>query len=415
MTETLIVMVTAFAGFLFTDPFFGGALTKASIAKLPFLAMSFGAVTFHLVGRALTDPARLRKAAGEVLAAWWPLMLLSLLITAGSVYARFGDSVKENFLGMGLGMMFLPMMALVVRSSRLSPGFMKALGAVYVLMVLGMLVVLLSGTHVFHEEIFVAVPLGAYFLSARPLRFWQFLLGMALVVACVYSVKNTTFLLVLATLAACTAVWAMRIRFTRDRLALVTGLYFGIPLLLGSLFGLWMTWRHFKPDLPTGNVEYRTEMYGIAWRRFLDSPIWGTGFTDSSVHYFDLYRVALAVQNLPTHSDILDLLSHGGLIAMALWLATVWTILRISWAATRTVALAEPGKDMRAWRCLFVLALIEGGAVITYAVNPPLISPVHAFWVWGTAGLMWALHRHLTDSVPVPAAVPRQARRTAWA
>ena len=412
MTETLFVMVTAFAGLLIADPVYGGALTKASVAKWPLLGLALGALTFHLLGRAATDPGRLRRSVSAMLATWWPIVVLSLFIIAGSAYARYGDSVKENFLGMGIGMLFMPMAAVTIDASAHRRGFLQALGVIYALTAAAMLGVLVSGSHVFHEEIFLVVPLGAYFLCAPRMQWWKALLGFALIAACLFSVKNTTFLLVLVTLVGSGFVWLVRLLRRSNRLALITGLYFGIPALLGGAAALYLTYARYKSDLPTGNVEYRVEMYTIAWNHFLDSPIWGTLFTDSSVHYFDLYRVALATQNLPTHSDILDLLAHGGLIAISLWLLVVWRLMRIGWDAVQTLAYAEPGDgEMRGWRCLLVMAMVQLSAIITYAVNPPLISPVHGFWIWGSAGAMWALHRVLRGVAMPVAARPRSRLR----
>lgn len=419
MTETLIVLATTFAGFLLIDPFFGGALTKATIAKWPLLALVFGSLTFHLLGRALTDPARLRRAAGEVLRAWWPLVVLASWVTLGSLFARFAESIRESFLGLGLGMFCLPLMAVAVRSSRQPEAFLKGLAAVYVATVLGMLVVLLSDLHVFHEEIFVAVPLGAYFLAARPVKLWRFVLGLALIAACLFSFKNTTFLIVLAVLAACGVVWSQRLLRRRNRMGVVAAVYFLLPVLMVGAAALFWVWWTNRGELPSGNVEYRTEMYGIAWRRFLESPLWGTGFTDSSVTYFELFRVATRVQTLPTHSDILDMLAHGGLIAIGLWLLTVWRLLRLGAAGVGQLAAAPFGAANRAWRWLFVLSLVQLGALITYAVNPPLINPAHAFWVWGSAGVLWALHRQLTDPLAPPVAlvhqVPSRLQLSTWA
>jgi O-antigen ligase len=416
MTETLIVMVTAFAGLLFTDPFYGGALTKASIAKVPLLALTVGALVFHLLGRAVTDPARLRRSAGEVLQAWWPALALSLFIIGGSAYARFGEGVKENFLAMGLGMLFLPTAALAVRSSSHSQGFTQGLGVVYLLTAAGMLSVLLAGVHVFHEEIFLIVPLGTYFLTAPRTRIWKLVLGLTLIGACAFSVKNTTFLLILITIACCVLLMLMRLLRKSDRLEMITGLYFAVPIVVAACVALAMAYARYKVDLPSGNVEYRNEMYGIAWRRFLESPIWGTLFTDSSVNHFTLYRVALATQDLPTHSDILDLLSHGGIIAIGLWIAVIWQFLRITWDTARVLAQAEPGGgELRAWRCLFVLCMVQVCAVVTYAVNPPLINPAHGFWIWGSAGVLWALHRNRRSAGVAVKALARPWRGPALA
>jgi O-antigen ligase len=419
MTETIIVLATTFAGFLLIDPFFGGALTKATIAKWPLIALGFGSLAFHLVGRALTDPRRLRLAISEVLHDWWPIIVLAVFITAGSAYARFADNIRESFLGMGLGMFFLPLMAVAVRSSRHPVGFMQGLAAAHVLTVLGMMVVLFADLHVFHEEIFVAVPLGAYLLVARPVKLWRLLLGLVIMFACLVSFKNTTFLILLAVLACCGLVWIQRLLRRHNRMGVVAAVYFLLPVLLLGVAALFWLWWTNRTELPSGNVQYRTEMYGIAWRRFLDSPLWGTGFTDSSVVYFELYRVATRVQTLPTHSDILDLLAHGGLIAFTLWGLTVWRLFSISMAAARQLASAPAGDPNRSWRWLFVLGLVQLGALITYAVNPPMINPVHAYWMWGAAGVMWALYRQLVAPLAAPAPVqhlvPRHLQMSRWA
>ncbi len=407
MTEFFIVAATAVVAFFFTDPFYGGALTKSTFAKMAVLALVFGSTTLHAAGRAITVPGRFRVAFAEVLRAWWPLLVLSLLIVIGSTYARLADDIKENFLAMGLAMLFLPLMAVALRTSDRLFFFLKALGTVYVVMVLAMLVVLALRLHVFHEEIYVAMPLAGYFLCARPLRAWQVLLGLLLIGLCMLSIKNTTFLLALATLAGCAFVWSLRFGRTRPRLLALTTLYMTTLLLLAALAAAWW-W--FREELPSGNTEYRMEMYGIAWRHFLDSPLWGMGFTGSSVNYFTLYRVDTPVQNLPTHSDVLDLLAQGGLFAIALWLATLWRILRMGWDAINVLSGSIQVPDLRPWRWLFVLGQIQLAAVITYAVNPPLISPAHGFWIWGGAGVMWALHRRLTQG-DIPA--PRSARRFA--
>jgi O-antigen ligase len=195
--------------------------------------------------------------------------------------------------------------------------------------------------------------------------------------------------------------------------------YFLLPVLLLGVAALFWLWWTNRTELPSGNVQYRTEMYGIAWRRFLESPLWGTGFTDSSVVYFELYRVATRVQTLPTHSDILDLLAHGGLIAFTLWGLTVWRLFSISMAAARQLASAPAGDPNRSWRWLFVLGLVQLGALITYAVNPPMINPVHAYWMWGAAGVMWALYRQLVAPLAAPAPVqhlvPRHLQMSRWA
>jgi hypothetical protein len=416
MTEVLIVLATSVAALLLVDPFFGGGLVNSPFAKGVVLVLCVGTLSFHLLGRAITSPERLGKAVRDMVAQWWPLLLLSCFIFAGSAYAILAANIKESFLGMGLGMLFLPLMGLAVASSDNPMRLVKGLAAVHVLMVLTMFGFLIATDKVFHERMFLAVPLGVYFLMARERRIWQWPLGLALVAVCALSVKNTTFLMILATLAACGLVWITRVVRRYERLTALLMLYVGIVSMIAIFAGLFYAWLEYKSELPSGNTIYRFEMYGIAWQRFLDSPVWGTLFAEATVNYFTVFRVAQGTQNLPTHSDILDIMAHGGMIGLLLWGMVVLRMLSIVWLTVRRLTEANSERDLRPWRWLFVLGLVQVTAVITYAVNPPLINPVVGFWIWGGIGVMWALYRHLESVAPVVQPVrPYPIGKIVWA
>lgn len=407
MTEILIVAATALAGLILVDPFYGGALVTASFAKIVVMASMVGSLLFHLLGRSLTSPRRLARVAQEAASAWWPQYCLCLLIVAGSLYAVNVNAIKESFLAMGLGMLYLPLMAMAVASSEKPMRLVKWLAAIQIAVALSMIGFVVAGDHLYHESIFVAVPVGAYFLVARPLAPWQFVLGVVLMGACALSVKNTTFLMIIVSLLTCVTVWLVRSIRRRSDLGRIAFVYFGALSIVILAAGFGFAWLSIKTALPSGNVDYRMEMYSLIWNRFLGSPIWGDLFTDSSVNYFRLYKIELGTQNLPTHSDVLDILGHSGVIGIALWSAVVWRILSIGWAVGVVLTATASDRDLRPWRWLFVLFLVQVNAIVTYAVNPPLINPVYGFWVWGSAGLLWALHRHLKEAAaPVPAKRP---------
>lgn len=401
MTQSLLVLATAIASFLFVDPVLQGALVKTAFAKTIILVVGVGAFGFHIFARAVVARRRAGRAMREVVSAWWPLMLLAVFIVSGSLYARFVGEIKETFLGMGLGMLFLPMVAIAVRSSDSAFFLMKSLAAIYIATVISMYALLFSTPQRFHESIFLAAPIGAYFLIERDWNWFRVFFGLALIAACVYSLKNTTFIMVLFNVAACLLLKARRRVDRGNRLAASLWIYCIAVCTCACGAALFLIWRQFRQVLPSGNVEYRIEMYGIAWRRFLASPIWGTGFAESAVNYFRLYKVEVDTQNLPTHSDILDILAHGGTIAFGLWLMVAWRIAVIEIASARVLIAARADQDVRPWQWLFVLGLIQVDAMITYAVNPPLVNPVQGFWIWGGAGLMWALHRELTNPIGV--------------
>ena len=398
------------------DPLYGGALVNTPFAKGLILTTGVGSILFHLLGRALVAPRRLSEVLQEIISVWWPLLLLGAYILAGSIYAINANEVKESFLSMGLGMLYLPLLAAAVASSDKPLRLVVWLAAIQVLAALSMLGFIFTTNHLFHESIFVAVPLGAYFLTARKLGVWNAVFGTVMILACAFAVKNTTFLMVMASLAACAVLQFIKFLRRRRSLVRVALLYFGGLFACVLAAALVVVWMKVKTLLPSGNVEYRMEMYEIVWRRFLASPVWGSWFADTSVNYFRLYKIELGSQYLPTHSDILDILGHGGLFGISLWLMAVWRIMAIGWAAGSVLtAVEESGRDLRPWRWLFVLFLVQVNAIITYAVNPPLIKPVYAFWIWGGVGMMWALHRTLTRDRPVESrARPTQPMRSAF-
>ena len=401
MTEILILVSTSIAALLLIDPFYGGALVNTPFAKGTVLVLCVGTLCLHLLGRAVTAPARLGVAIRDMGTRWWPLLVLSAFILAGSFYAIFAESVKESFLGMGLGMLFLPLMGLAVASSQNPMRLVKWLAAVHVLIFLTMFGFMVATEQVYHERMFLAVPLGAYFLTAQNGRLWKWPFGLALILVCALSFKNTTLLMILATLVACGLLWIASVVKRYQRLTALLLLYVGILTSIAVAAGLVYAWLQYKSELPSGNTVYRLEMYGIAWQRFLDSPVWGTLFAEATVNYFTVFRVAQGTQNLPTHSDILDIMAHGGMIGLLLWGMVVWRMMSILWLTVRRLTEANLERDLRPWRWLFVLGLVQVTAVITYAVNPPLINPVIGFWVWGGMGVMWALHRHLETAAPV--------------
>ena len=411
MSEILIVIGMALSGLFLTDPFYGGGLTKSGLAKGVVLVFVGGPLLLHYVNRLFADAAGWRRSLGAVTAAWWPVMVLALLITAGSVYARQANKINETFLNMGLGMFFLPLFALAVDSSARKALFLRGLLVVYLLTALSMFGVAAARFHVLHEQIFWAVPVGMYFLAAHRVSPVKVVAGLALTGLSLLAFKNTTFLLVLMCLAAWVVFLLLRMKAQPDRLKALVTIYFSALAVLALAVAGAVGWWLIRDTLPHGNASYRLEMYGIALRRFLASPVWGSLFTESSVNYFGLYKIPTAEsQYLPTHSDILDILAHGGLTATALWLATVWRILGIAASAFSVVVRGETGSQDCGWRWLLVLGLVQVGAVVTYAVNPPLIRLVDGLWIWGGAGVLWALQRHLAAATkPVAARSPLQA------
>jgi O-antigen ligase len=118
--------------------------------------------------------------------------------------------------------------------------------------------------------------------------------------------------------------------------------------------------------------------------RFIESPLWGTLFAAESVEKFSLYSIGIAGNVLPTHSDVMDLLAHGGILAVLLWAIGLG---RIAWLAATTVLRARALDDPWA-PYAHALAMMSLAGVITYAFNPILLKPSMAYLLWTNLGLL---------------------------
>jgi len=140
-------------------------------------------------------------------------------------------------------------------------------------------------------------------------------------------------------------------------------------------------------DLPSGNLQYRLYTYAAAWDRFTGSLLWGNLFTGEAAAKFSLYSIGIARNILPTHSDILDLLANGGIIAGALWVLGLVKVARISW---RRILCPRFLDDPRA-PYAHALAAMSIAAVVAYSFNPILLQPAMAFLVWSNLGMLLGL------------------------
>ncbi len=403
LTEWWIVIFTGLAGLLFADPFFGGWLGRSFVAKgLVFGTMTVALVT-NLIARATVAPVAFRASVGRVFAVYWPIVVLSLFIIVGGNWAVRIDKVIAPFTSFGLSMLFLPALAISIDCSDNPLAFLKRLAIVFsatALMMVGEMPFDKRSTH--HEEIFVAVPLALVFLARARFNLLYFALGLAYVAGCGLSVKNTTYIMMALVLMVPLLIFVRRMSTFGDKYRSFVFSMMAVVFALCVVVGIGLAWYFLKSHLPHGNTEYRTEMYRIAWHKFLDSPLWGAAFTCSAVSYFGLYRVESSTQFLPTHSDILDILANGGLIGIGLWLLTVRQVPTYFWAALKALSAEPVPHNEVLWRWLMVASMINVCAIVTYAVNPPMINPLHGFWIWGSLAVSWATWRQLTkDQVPV--------------
>jgi O-antigen ligase len=125
----------------------------------------------------------------------------------------------------------------------------------------------------------------------------------------------------------------------------------------------------------------------MAWNRFLDSPLWGSGFAREATEKFGLYDIGIAGNVLPTHSDMLDLLANGGLLGLALFAGGFLLIGRLAWRRLLHPALAARPQARHA----HALALLTLAALVTSCFNPILLHPPMAALAWANAGMLLGL------------------------
>jgi hypothetical protein len=319
----------------------------------------------------------------------WALAALALFILGGSsmtVLARHA-SIEDSFLGRGLGIAAVFPAFLLFRC----PGqedlvrrrLLGVVVPVVVIMAVGLLVWrmgfrFVDEPHIYHEEIFLPVcaALGVFALNRGAAR-WAG--GAVLWFVGLLSLKYTGMLagVVVAVLVA-GLVWrrgglpaATRLR----RVLVIEAVLWTAVLAVSALL-------LFRDSLPSGSPAVRVFTYAERLSRFMEHPILGSGFVGSPM--LSLFRKS-APTNLyiPSHSDILDILAFGGVIAFTLFAGPIIVATRrgIRWLPTFV--------RQRDW-----LGAFAAGTVPVFTAemlfNPVWNQPNLAVWFWFAVGFLLA-------------------------
>jgi len=388
-TEYWYLVAVAIAAAVTVDPLEWGLAADRLLKHLAF-AISLLALALTLTARKLHSPWQRSGHLAKALRAAWPLAALAALVLAGSLYARLVAGIQNTFLNVGLYMLMTFVAATMVQQSRapdaLLRGYFRILLAAAVVMG-AWLVWNFRVRQVYHEQIFLVIPLAALLLVPADRTLVRWLGGAFLLSMTWFSQKYTSFLIGAVTVLYLGGAVALPRLGARSGLYRATVVYWSL-LLGGLVAGLLVVVALLWPaELPTGNVEYRWHTYGEAWGRFVASPLWGTLFADEAVEKFSLYTIGIAGNVLPTHSDFLDLLAHGGVTAAVLLLAGLAGIARI--AAKTVLAPRYLGQPWAAYA--HTAALVSLAGALTSAFNPILLQPSMAYLWWSTLGLLLGL------------------------
>lgn len=361
------------------------ALERMPTKHLP-VVFGLMALGFMLLGRALFPqvPAVLRHI--NPITPFIPLLLLTALIILGGGWARFMWGVQNSFLVAGVYCLAAPLAAVILANSsspqHLLRTYFGLLSATSVA-VFGLLAMNYGVRQVYHELEFLFPPLAvlaALSIKSRAGR----IAGVAyfLLLAALFK-KNTGYLIGLLVACYLTVLYLWPI-WQRQKDVLRRAVLVYATAAAAGMVALLIAYLYLNREqyLPSGNPAFRLVTYERAWLRFLDSPLWGNFFTGPAAERFTAFDTGVSNNILPTHSDVLDILAHGGLLGAALWF---WAMARVAHTVLHSL---KHGTQSALRPYVHTLACMSMGAIVTYAFNPILLQPGKAMLLWSHLGLM---------------------------
>jgi O-antigen ligase len=404
-TDYAFLAAVALTTFLTVNPFHW-VLAEHNTLRHLALAMALPVVGLAILLRAAL-PQRSAAAPRPIsapLGVAWPLALYALMAGGGGAYAR-SLGADSTFLVYGLYVLMLFLAAAMVVLSHSPLAFLRAYFFILLpaaLFMSAMLVVAYGRRQVYHEEIFLVIPMAALALASQRhfLVRWG---GAALFLSMGwFSHKLTSYLLAAMTAAYLAVfIWMPRLR-DRDPVRTLAAVYWGALGLVGAGAVALLVFMAGGDSNPSGNTEFRLHTYTAAWNRFLESPLWGSLFTREAVEKFTLFDVGVAGNMLPTHSDLLDVLANGGLLAAGLIALGLGRIALLAWRRVLRPALIDRPEAPYA----HALALMSLAALVTSWFNPILLQPQMAALAWANLGMLLGLALRC-DSTPHDGVAPR--------
>lgn len=384
--------------FFLTDPFnvnFGYIRIPRDFGVLkyfPLMLFGVGALFFTLAGLGIFQSARFRRLMAEI-AGVWPIWLLALFMLGGSIYVRRSQGVDETFMPSALAMAsFFVAFAHI----RFHPEPLRSIRRLFYALLLAAAYMgawiaykRFDAGHAFHVEIFLVVPLAIYFFQSLENRKLAWILLIALLGVGVLSNKNTGYLVTLYTVGHLGIVSYLRGKGSyRDAVARLFLHYVLLLLALAAVAALAYLLYYRETYLPSGSVEYRASTYLMVWEKFLASPVWGSLYAETPIIEFKLYYIGLADNKLPTHSDILDMLAHGGMLGFSLFLLALALPIRAGFKVLRHMSAIQ---DPVARASIHGLMGVAVAGIICMAFNPLLLNHIMGSLFWLVQGLLYGV------------------------
>ncbi len=356
-------------------PVFGLQLHHSALnhASLMLFAPVFA---LHLIGKLLNHhPTPWARIFGVC----WPLLALASFALIGSSIAKWGSGLEDTYLSLGIYLSLLPLYAasghLIQQRGR---SWMMGLVVIWFMFSLAALVgeifrFRITGT--LHEvEYLIASGFFALYYVARSRIVKWVALGL-LVAAFLLNQKLTGYIVLAMALLHMlfSAGWQHVLPKNRRLYGLGALVFAGL-----TAGGLALLYFEFRQYLPSGNPHVRLAQYEAAWLQFLQSPIWGNAYLKGSG---EIFNEGLNRLYIPTHSDVLDILKHGGLIGFALFAWGYWKVFALFNAAIKAST-----EDHLTNAYFVALRFFQVTALITFMINPLLLKGPFLVVIWGNLG-----------------------------
>jgi len=399
---------------LVLDPFNPGLYElrlRRDLGPVKYTALWVGLVACGLAATAFRGA--IPRTISSAMLTGWPLTLLATYMLVGSFYARFVLHIKETFLPEAMGMLGFPIAVILLsatrRPSRFIASFFWALLAASPYAMAWIIRKRVEGGQAFHEEIFLILPIAVYFFHASKSRWFAWLILLSMVFTGLATNKLTgygTLLLTILCLLAPVVTKALRRSRLGERVVVLYTLFTALLLLAGGGVFLYLNREQY---LPSGSPDVRLRTYSAALQTFLSSPVYGDAFAGPTTQWLVGLHV-LGEPHVVTHSDLLDILSHGGAIGFLLLLVGLYRVLSPALRGGATASSIRSAQEHG------LVAVVVCGTFVAI-FNPPFLDPQIGILFWFAAGALAALHasdeaRCATQRVRPRLVGPRSALRS---
>jgi hypothetical protein len=358
---------------LISRPLFGVQLSNTPFKHIP-LALFLPAFVFHQIGRTLFDS---NNSNNKGLVFWlWPFFLLGSYATIGSLLAKFTFGENETFLTLGVYLLATPLFYIWGRTFDNITKIVRPLvflwGTSSIIAVIGAFV-RYGQDESLHEIEFWVLSFFLYSYFTARTSHGRLLSLLILIFSSLLTQKLTGYAIGIGAIGYIFLVKVHSSISPRWRI-FVFGVSTTVTLLCFGLLALGFI--YFQEYLPSGNVSVRLHQYELALTSFFNSPLWGKAYTGSSG---EIFIESTKSFNLPTHSDLLDLLKQGGLIAFVLWTVGIFKSIKLF--------LKSGLRNLEGSAFFHAMTFMTGAIVFSCAFNPLLLKPPFSFVIWGMVSL----------------------------